>query len=507
MSASKGIYREIPYLGRVRGVRMGDAIAFRGIPYAAPPTGVRRFAPPEAALPWTGEFDATQIDRIAPQTPSRADAMMGSIEAAQDEDCLTLTIWTPAKPVERAPVMVWLHGGGFVTGSGALPWYDGAALAAKHDVVVVGVNYRLGVLGFLALPDRLPPNLALRDQQTALEWVGRHIAAFGGDPDRVTAFGESGGAHNIASLLTADGHPGFQRAILQSAPLGIGLASPEESRKRAEPVLAALRLDPAQPDLLERLREISIERILEAQAAAGSRLAGQARGDLRPPVLPAEGAPHPADISDFVASVAAGAVRHDVELLIGWTRDEAQFFFGGNPMIAGMDSGALEEAATQSWGSEAAAQLAALRTRMPHATPGELFSAGVTETSFRVPSLTLAREVERRGGRTFAYQFDWSSPDAALGACHCIELPFVFGSRSAWAGTRMLQGADTAAVDKLSDAVQRRWVGFAASGDPGFAPWTTTTRPILHIDRESWVEDVSVPPAAVAEHQPEFTGS
>src|SRR6185437_13688179 len=160
--------RRLDGLGTVRGVALGQILAFRGVPYAAPPLGPLRFTPPHPPIPWHGVRDAATDWPIAPQNPSRVDAAMGPIMAAQDEDCLTVTVWTPADAITKAPVMVWLHGGAFITGAGSLPWYDGSSLAARHGVVVVGVNYRLGALGFLAVPGQLPGNLGLLDQIAAL---------------------------------------------------------------------------------------------------------------------------------------------------------------------------------------------------------------------------------------------------------------------------------------------------------------------------------------------------
>ena len=194
---------------------------FRGVPYAAAPVGELRFSPPQPAPPWQGVRDATQDGPIAPQGRSRLAHVMGDFERPQSEDCLTLNIWTPAADSAKRPVLVWIHGGAFASGSGSLPWYSGERFAANGDVVVVSINYRLGALGFLCLPGVSDGNLGLLDQVAALRFVRDNIAAFGGDPDNVTVVGQSAGAASIAILMTMPPARGlFRRAILQSTPFG-----------------------------------------------------------------------------------------------------------------------------------------------------------------------------------------------------------------------------------------------------------------------------------------------
>jgi para-nitrobenzyl esterase len=481
--------RRIPGLGSVRGAAADKVIAFRAIPYAAPPVQQLRFAPPAPPVPWGGVRDATRDGPIAPQTASRVDAAMGPITAPQDEDCLTLTIWTPADAA-KAPVMVWLHGGGFLTGAGSLPWYDGAGLASRHDVVVVGVNYRLGALGFLSLPGRLPGNLAILDEIAALRWVRENIAVFGGDPDRVTVMGQSGGAHNIASLLATDGTKRlFRRAILQSPPLAIGLMAPDEAARRGGTYVRHLGLDAHAPDLLARLRALPVKDLLDAQVKTMIELSATGRGDLRPPFLPAASTPHDFPGDMLLAKAAANAAARGIDILTGWTRDEANLYVAGNPAIGTMSEGALAAAASAMGGDAAAAMIAAARRQRPGAPPGQIFLDLVTETTFRRPCLRMAELIAQGGGRAFVYRFDWQSPDPALGACHCLDIPFMFGTWGAWGNASMMAGADAAAVETLSADMMRRWTGFAADGDPGFAAWQDGMTPVMHFDAECHVEN------------------
>ena len=485
------LVRHLHGLGSIRGAAEGDVAAFRGIPYAAPPVGIRRFAPPQAPIPWSGTRDATANGPIAPQMPSRVDGTMGPITAAQDEDCLTLNVWTPADPVDEAPVIVWLHGGGFITGAGSLPWYDGSPLAARHGVVVVGVNYRLGALGFLAVPGRLPGNLALLDQIAALRWVESHIAVFGGDPDRVTVVGQSGGAHNIVSMLAIRGTEGlFRRAILQSAPLGIGLMTKAEASRRGGIFLDQLGLDADQPDLLDSLRALTVPDLLAAQMKTMRALGAAAqKGDLRPPFLPAEGPPHDFPGSELVERAAAHAVARGVSLLIGWTHDEANLYVATNPALAATGEAELESAAAAMAGASAAATIAAARAARPGATPGQILLDLMTETTWAASCKALAGAVARAGGSAFLYRFDWQSPSAELKACHCLDIPFALGTWRAWMNAPIMAGADEAAVETLSAGMMRRWAGFATTGDPGFAPVRADALPIMVFDRESRVID------------------
>jgi para-nitrobenzyl esterase len=475
-------------LGSIRGAvegAEGSVVAFRGIPYAAPPLGSYRFLPPQAPIPWQGMRDATVDGPIAPQTPLRVEGAMGSITSAQDEDCLTLNIWTPADAVQ-APVIVWIHGGGFISGAGSLPWYDGSNLAARHGVVVVGVNYRLGALGFLAVPGRLPGNLGLLDQISALRWVQRHIDIFGGDPDRVTVIGQSGGAHNIASMLAIPGTEGlFRRAILQSPPLGIGLMTYAEAARRGGLFLKALGLDPDQPNLIDSLRALSVPELLAAQVKAMVALGAAQKGDLRPPFLPAEGPPHDFPGPELAERAAANAVARGVDILIGWTHDEANLYVASNPALAVIDEAELEYGAAAIAGSSAATMIATARAARPGAAPGQILLDLMSETIWATPCKALACSIARAGGRAFLYRFDWQSPSAALGACHCLDIPFALGTWRAWMKAPIMAGANEAAVENLSAEMMHRWVGFATTGDPGFAPVRADALPIMVFDRES----------------------
>jgi len=209
--------------GRIEGTHEDGVLVFRGIPYARPPQGALRLRAPLPPAPWPGVRDAKAFGAAAPQTPGRLAALLGSPTETYLEDCLYLNVWTPGTGAARRPVLVWLHGGAFSTGSGSQPIYRGARLAQRGDAVVVTVNYRLGALGYLHLPalgrdaEEASANFGLLDQLEALAWVRENIAAFGGDPANVTLFGESAGAMSVGTLLGTPRARGlFSRAILQS---------------------------------------------------------------------------------------------------------------------------------------------------------------------------------------------------------------------------------------------------------------------------------------------------
>jgi len=243
--------------GRVEGLAGADVQVFRGIPYAAPPLGRRRFRPPEPPEPWPGVRDATAPGPAAPQVPSPLDRLLAGGDVVTGEDCLTVDVWTPAADEGRRPVMVWVHGGAFTSGSGSLPWYDGSAFARDGDVVLVTCNYRLGALGFTDLGAVGGEAWAsagvagLLDLVAVLRWVREHAAAFGGDPARVTVFGESAGGASVAALLAMPEAAGlFHRAVLQSASF-TQLRAPEVGAEMAERFLQRLGVP-------QRLRDLGV---------------------------------------------------------------------------------------------------------------------------------------------------------------------------------------------------------------------------------------------------------
>ncbi|PXX59249.1 carboxylesterase type B [Nocardia tenerifensis] len=392
--------------GKVRGVIEGAVTVFRGIPYAR----AVRFGVPEAVAPWEDVRDAVESGPAAPQLASRLDQVMGSFAVPQAEDCLSLNVWAP--PGDDHPVLVFLHGGGFSSGTGRLGWYDGAELAALGDVVVVTVNYRLGALGFLRLPGVSDGNLGLLDQIAALTWIRDNIAAFGGDPARVTVSGQSAGAISIVAMLSGDRADGlFQRAILQSAPLGMLPDAPDQAEETGAKFLRELGIE------AEQLGDVPVEAMLAAQRA----VAMGAEGRVVPPFqLVADGAVVAAD------PVGAVSARTDgMPMLMGTTRDEAAAFF------------------SHDWDAVAA----------------------ITEQLFAAPTRRLSEARNPAGAPAWLFRFDWHPQDSPLRACHCLELPFLLGNEHAWQDAPMLRGERP---QQLVDEMRRAWLNFVIDGDPGW---------------------------------------
>lgn len=442
-------------LGDLRGVDSGGVIAFRAVPFAEPPIGERRFAAAEPVRPWRGLREAREHGPIAPQLPSRLRVAMGDFARPQSEDCLTLTISTPAVDANRRPVLVWLHGGAWVTGAGSLDWYDGAALAREGDIVCVGVNYRLGALGWLHRPGIVDADAGISDMVTALAWVRDNIAAFGGDPNCVTVMGQSAGATSIARLLMLpEARALFHRAIMQSGGYGRGAYTSAMASERADQFLQLLGIDPQAGDALARLRAVEVPRLLAAQTELAQRNARFAYpGAMFMPVFAAA-----MNLPEMLSAVAEGA--DGKPLLIGATADEVHAFFAADPALQDPP----REAVVRRFGGEQA--LARYRARRPGAGAMDVLADLVTDETFLRPAMELAGTVARRGGTAYGYVFDWAAPASRFRACHCIELPFVFGTFDAWADAPMLAGGDRKQMADLSEAMRQAWIAFVRTGEP-----------------------------------------
>jgi para-nitrobenzyl esterase len=442
-------------LGDLRGEWQDGVAAFRGVPYAAPPVGELRFAPATPVQAWNGLRDASRHGPIAPQVASRLRVAMGDFVREQDEDCLTLTICTPAPDDKARPVLVWLHGGAWISGAGSLDWYDGSFLARDGDIVVVGVNYRLGALGWLHRPGIVDVEAGTSDMVAALAWVRDHIAGFGGDPDRVTVMGQSAGATSIGRLLMLpDARALFHRAIMQSGGFGRGAYTSAMAAARAEKFLQLLDIDPQSADAPARLRAIDVPRLLAAQgvlARANARFA-----QTMPPFMPV--LPSAMTQPEMLGAIADGADGKAV--LVGATADEVHAFFAADPAMENPPPDAM----AARFGDAAA--LARYRARRPGASAMDLLADLGTDETFLQPAMRLAEAIATRGGNAHAYLFDWAPPASRFRACHCIELPFVFGTFAAWRDAPMLAGGDAAQMADLSAAMRRAWIAFAQTGDP-----------------------------------------
>jgi len=452
--------------GRVRGAAHRGALAFLGIPYASAVAGRLRFLPPQLPEPWPGVRDCLEPGQGAPQRSSMPSWLQGLAGNPRltGEDCLRVHVFTPAADSRRRPVLVWIHGGGFVFGSGSAPVYDGAALAREHDVVVITLNYRLGALGFGQLDavvrgGPFASNVGLRDQLAALAWVREHAAAFGGDPDNVTLFGESAGAMSIGALLGSPLARGlFRRAICQSG-AAHHVSSRDAAARMAHALLRALELSSAQA---ERLCDVPLDALVDAQLRASASVA--APWGLLPwqPALDDDVLPAPP-----LVAIAAGSAR-GVSLLLGTNRDEYNLFLL-NGAVRAMDEARLRTVITRVIGPARADDAHALyREQLPRALPIECWSLFQTHRVFRAPAERLAELAAKHTPETFAYLFTWSPPLAPrrVGACHALEIPLVFGTHR-----RPLLRPLYAAAGSLAREMQASWVTFAREGTPADAHW------------------------------------
>ncbi|GAA2590454.1 carboxylesterase family protein [Actinomadura fulvescens] len=464
-------------LGRLRGTKESGLTMFRGVPYAAPPVGELRWRDAAPHPGWTGTRDAKEHGPIAPQ---RSDlphyAVFGSTGGdfeSMDEDCLTLTIATPEADARRRPVLVWIHGGGNVSGAGSWDWYDGRSFCRDGDLVFVSINYRLGPLGYLYMGEEdgtAHGNFWLSDMLAALRWVRDNIAAFGGDPDTVTVAGESGGAASIAWMMgVAEARGLFRRAILQSAPLGVGAIPPAEAAVLTERYLHALGASTA-----AEARRLPWERLLEPVKV------------LTETLMP----PFSAVLDHPIQRPRGEALTGDIDVLIGWTREEHGFFLAPDPQMRAIDEEQVIAALRLQFGEAAPEAYAEYARMRPGARPVQVLIDACDDECFRIDAMRFADANADRGGGTYAYQLDWASPafEGLLGAAHCMDVPFAFDNFHAWRDSALLQGNETHQRGALAKSMHRAWIDFTRTGDPGhqglpdWAPYTTARRTVMRLD-------------------------
>ncbi|HEX7823433.1 MAG TPA: carboxylesterase family protein [Mycobacterium sp.] len=448
--------------GPVRGVVEGSAVCFRGIPYAASPIGELRFAPPERHPGWTDVRDTVVSGPSVPQGPSRLETVMGQRVPDWNEDgCLTVNVFCPAQARDDArPVLVWFHGGGFTSGSGGWDWYGGARLAALGDIVVVTANYRVGPLGYLWLPEIGAGNLGPQDQGAVLRWVRDNIAAFGGDSGAVTVGGQSAGAFSAMSLAFDDRTSGLvARVLLESGPWGLLPQEPQHAADNAQAYLRILGVSPGS-DTGKQLRALPVEQLLSAYGQLATHLGRP--GNVAPPMYPVlGGAGVPAA---WPQGLASGALEGN-GLLIGTTRDEATAFFGFDPRIQNLTSEGALDLLTEGVGGQAEEVYQRHAVQRPDATPAQVYTAVQTDAIFRNGAFEIADQHAAGGNTAYVYRFDRTpvEDDHALGATHCSELPFLFGTFDAYPDSPMLGrwgDAERALGRRLAGAVAQ----FVTSG-------------------------------------------
>lgn len=446
--------------GPVVGRKSENAFSFYNIPYCT----AGRFEKPQPVASWSDPRDAIAPGPAAPQSASRLDAVMGSIPFDTDEtSCLTVNVWTP-DPGGRAPVLLWFHGGAWLTGSGGSPWYDGLRLAAEQGIVVVTANYRLGALGYLYLNEidsKLGAgNFGLADQSAALEWVSREIGKFGGDPSLITVGGQSAGAHSAGLLASSpETRDLTARLMMQSSPHNWPLATTDEATETAVELLADLAID--RKDATAILR-VPTSEIVSATARIMRRRAKFS--SVIPPLRPVQ--------SDCLPSAtvhqALSYARDDLDVLVGYTSDEMRAFFDTDPTVSRASEDDVVAELDRRYGD--GVEVYRRFRSSPEMTPGRVLGTAIGDSDFVSSAKQVAMSRARQARPAHVYEFGWD--DGQFGACHCVDLPFLFGNQTAWVDAPMLTSMSRDEFDRLSSAFMSCVGQFVRTANPGWRPFS-----------------------------------
>jgi para-nitrobenzyl esterase len=473
--------------GKVRGQQVAGLDVFKGIPYGAPTGGANRFLAPQPPAPWSGVRDALAFGHYAPQSNRPRgekqlqffNVLTATNRGDSSEDCLYLNVWTPGiGSAHKRPVMVWFHGGGFDQGTGGSIGYDGAGLAQHQDVVVVTVNHRLNVLGYLYLADVGGPdfaqsaNIGQQDLVASLQWVHDNIAAFGGDPAKVLIFGQSGGGAKVSTLLAMPSAKGlFHRAIIESG-AGLTGGTRETANKTAETLLKELGLKPGQG---HELQNVPLDRLMDAgnKARLGTVVDGH--------VLPT----NPFD-------PVASPLSADVPVMVGYTRTERTVYDIDAPTYGKLDDAGLLESAKRLLGDDAERIVASYRKLSPKATPYELSTNITTDAVAAMSAIRLAERHAALGkAPSYLYVWAWETPVMGLRAPHTMEIPFVFNHIDQ---CESMTGPVNPKMRELEAASAGAWASLARGGSPnhkGLPNWpayTAAKREVMIFDTPCRVE-------------------
>ncbi len=489
--------------GKVRGTVVDGINVFKGIPYGASTAGKNRFMPPAKPAPWTGVRDALAYGPSAPQVSANGRGPAGS--PGESEDCLVLNVFTPALSGGRnRPVMVWLHGGGFATGSGSGPIIDGTNLARTGDVVVVSINHRLNVFGFTYLGEQAGSDFALSggagmlDIVAALQWVRDNISRFGGDPNLVTIFGQSGGGRKVATLMSMPPAKGlFHRAVIESGAV-LRLTTPEDAIHTTEMLLAELGLKPSQA---RELQTVPVARLLAANEAVYKKITFREPGMVaNTPMIDGQALPgHPWD-------PAAPSLSSSIPLLIGHARTEETLYDRPTPEKLNLDEAGLRQRTAKRLEGDPDAVIAAFRKAHPEATPWDLYILIATDHPRGAYTRELAkRKAVQAGAPVYVYRFDWETPEGGghMRSPHTIEIQFVFNNIKV--GGPLISKMPEAFA--LAEKVSASWVAFARKGNPNVASlpkwpsYSVKSRDTMLFNNENRVEqDPDQGPRLAMEH-------
>jgi len=481
--------------GRVRGAANRGVYVFKGIPYGGDTGRENRFLPPNPAQPWTGIREASAFGHQSPKVPIRempAWAVGWGVDQTDGEDCLALNVWTPGPDDRRRPVMVWFHGGGFAQGSAASVVYDGTRLAERGDVVLVSVNHRLNIFGYLHLSTLgdgrfgQSENLGQLDLIAALCWVRDNIAAFGGDPANVTIFGESGGGGKVCAMLAMPAAKGlFQRAIVQSGPLQTVLTR-EQAGAVARSALAALDLTPAK---IDQIQTVPAPALIDAIATAGAGAPLAFSPMMGGATLPR----HP-------LSPDAPEVSADVPVMIGWNKDELTTLTPDERLFQLDWPDLPARLALFTGDGDPHGIIDAVRKLRPQARASDVFFLVASDRMFGQSSRRIAALKAAQGrAPAFFYQLEWESPVAGgrYRCGHALDLPLVFDNVAL---SRQFVGEDEEVAQGLADTMSQAWLNFARNGDPNgagiprWSPYDEAERRTMVFDQVS--AEVSDPSSA-----------
>ena len=455
--------------------RIKDAVyLFSGIPYAAPPVGAARFKAAQPVQPWEGIRDATKFGPAAPQIPSGG--MTDRVPVRWSEDCLTLNVATPSITGDKKAVLVWIHGGAYRSGQGAIPWYNGSSFATLGNIVVVTINYRLGALGFTDLSSfaegyETSGVNGLLDQIKALEWVQNNIGAFGGDPERVTIAGESAGAFSVTTLLGAARARGlFHRAIPQSGAAHHTLTQAQGLR------VAELLMQETQSTDVQALIDCPVETLLNAQNTASARYHTEHHSPGVQSFYPVSG--NEIIPTTLLEAIEAGVGR-DIPVLIGTNQDESSLF------MLGSSEDSTAETQSKAYGSS---DLHEHYARLfPSFSPRDIAVRMATDFSFKLPAVRLAELRAETGSETYVYQFNWASRIPGLGATHALESPFVFNMLHAPGVTAFI--GPGALPQGLASHMHDIWINFINGQAPDWPSYQRADRSVMHFDEASHLEN------------------
>ena len=489
--------------GRVQGEALGKVNRFLGIPYAQPISGANRFMPPQPVKSWDGVFEAVKHADLAPQSESEfigptpvTPAFEPPAYVHSGDNCLVLNVWAPAKVSGQLPVMVWLHGGGWISGSGSCAIYDGENLASRGDVVVVTINHRLGASGLTDLSRVIggkyagSSNLGIRDMLAALQWVNKNIAAFGGNPDLVTIFGESGGGWKVATMLGIPAAKGlFHRAVIESGPL-IDFMEQDKADEVARAVLQELGIS---KDNAEKLDQLSYKNVVAAQ----ERYSAKQPMTMNAPGFPTGFFPVLDDdlLPRHVFDPDAAPTSLDVPLMVGQTGTEFSLFMLGDKAAYSLDDASLKMRVEKTFGADVSEKiLKTYRKDFPDYDASGLWFRIFSDFGMgALSSAILDARAVKGAAPVYAYRFDWLTPidDGKLYSPHTMEIPFVFDNTTTKAG-EVMTGTGPGRAE-LAKTISSAWVEFARTGKPGskglpeWPQYDSKSRNAMHLNTKSKV--------------------